>query len=236
METLARDFLIASGAVALGSYFYFLQKKSTKQDPFITVEILAPEDFKKVCREIRRMYSSKYWPAYNTCREERRKFPSKTIEYENIVISFNNKNKNLIEETRSTVLRKYWVSEKVFEDSVNYYDSDNGLREYAENLVTPLYNDDHSSSLTREQTIEILNYFNERYQEFHDIIEINDYTVLIKRLEDEVFEKFKVEMDQVNSAYEKFKDAQLEEIVEPMKCHTSYILASADDSFEFYNT
>ena len=220
--------LVAAGSLSL----FLLTKLRTKQKILIKKHILNKESYAEITTEIRKNYSKLYWAELNKSRCQRRAFQVRSAEYEKCVSSFQRKMKNLLEESQKSIISKYRISETVFQESVNYYDSDPRMKEYGEKLVQPLPPEHISSNLNKEEAKKILNFYSMRLKEFEsECPDLDEYLVINNQIEDEIYRNFKIEIEELNAVFEKYKN-EFEEIVEPLKNQTSYILASTDDSFE----
>ncbi|CAG9335069.1 unnamed protein product [Blepharisma stoltei] len=233
MEVPSKNLAIAGCVIAIsaGILVYLYQKKNQKND-MLKVEILSKESFIEICQKIRKEYSNNYWPAVKACRIERRKYPPRSEHYEHAIVNFQKKTKAFLDHATEHVTKNYRVSPKVFEDSVNYYDSFPEISQYSEEIVKPAYTEDIKLHLTKERVIEFMMYYSNRFTELNaDYLDFDEYLVVTSQIEDEIYSNYQIEVEELNNEYEKYK-AELEDIVEPMKTQTSYILAAADDSFE----
>lgn len=218
--------MIASAA----SYAYY--KSGQKSCTLIKKVILAKESYIEITQKIRKVFTEIYRPELKKSREERRKLQARSSEYEKCVSAFQNTMKVILDEASKRVIKEYGINNKILEDSVNYFDSDSEMKEYGEKLVQPLPFEPSEVRLTKEETKKILHFYLARSKESEtDCPDLDDYLVMNSQIEDEIYRNFRVEIEDVNHAYEIYKK-DLEEIVEPLKTQTSYILASADDSFE----
>lgn len=198
----------------------------------LKVVILTEKSFIEICQKIRKEYSNNYWPAVKVCRNERRKFPARSENYERVISDFQKKTKAYLDEATKSVTSKYRISPRIFEDSVNYYDSFEEISHYSEEIVKPAYTEEIKSKLTKDQVVEFMVYYSNRFTELNvDYLDFDEYLVVTSQIEDEIFSKYQIEVEELNHEYEKYKD-ELEDIVEPLKNQTSYILASTDDSFD----
>ncbi|CAG9326499.1 unnamed protein product [Blepharisma stoltei] len=236
MGISSKELTIAGCAVAIsaGVFLYFYTRKKQKGN-MLRVEILSKESFIEICQNIRSQYSNNYWPAVKECRIERRRYSPKSENYEQAIVNFQRRTKAFLDSATEQVTRKYGISHKIFENSVNYYDSFPEIAQYSEELVKPAYTEEIKSDLTVNQVRDVMIYYSNRFNELNaDYLgDFEDYYIVTSQIEDEIYKKYKIEVEELNNEYEKYK-TELEDIVEPMKTQTSYILASADDSFEGY--
>ena len=225
--------LLAISAAAIfttaAGYFFFSSKRN--KSILIKKHILSKESYKEVTFAIRKQFSAIYWPDFKKSRDERRKLQARSAEYEKYVSQFQKKIKDLIEEATKKVLKDFGISNSIFEDSVNYFDSDDDLREYGEKLVVPLPIENNQARLSREDTKKVLTVYSMRLRECdRGCPDLDEYLILNTQIEDEIYRTFRIEMEELNHAVEMYDD--LEDLVEPLKSQTSYILASTDDTYE----
>ena len=77
----------------------------------------------------------------------------------------------------------------------------------------------------------MLQYFaNELKEKNSDTVDFDEYLVITAQIEDKICKTYRIEIEEVKNAYEKYKD-HLEDIVESMKQQTLSVLASSDTSF-----
>ena len=193
--------------------------------------ILSKECYKEVTIAIRKQFSLLYWPELKKSRDQRRKLQARSAEYEKCVSHFQKKIKNLIEEATKKVTKEFGISNTIFEDSVNYFDSDADLREYGEKLVVPLPIENKKVRLSREETKKVLTVYSMRLKDCDTgCPDLDEYLILNTQIEDEIYRAFRIEIEELTQALELYDD--LDDLVEPLKSQTSYILASTDDTYE----
>lgn len=208
----------------------YLRSKSSPQD-LITKTILTKESHIKITQKIREIFSMIYWKELKNARIERRKFQARSAQYETVVSGFQKKIKSFLEQAQAQVLKEYRVTKACFEDSINFYDSDPNFKQYGCDLVKPLPENKKKEVLSREETKEILTFYSERYKEYeNDCPDLDEYMEINCEIEDEIYRIYKVEIEEVNAAFEAY-EKEMEEIVEPLKNQTHYILESNDRSY-----
>lgn len=222
----AAAMLIASTASIL-----YWKKRQSHQDDFTQRQILTRDSYKEIATEIRLAFSRKYWPEVKKFRNERRSFSPYSQNYQNIVFNFQKVIKRLIEESTLEVLKEFRVNKEIFEESVNFYDDDPELKEYGENLIKALPLEANKTILSKARTNEILSYYSTRLKEKNsECLELDDYLLSTSEIEDEIFKRYEIEMEDLTSAVEEYKD-YLQNIVEDMRRETSNIMSSTDVSF-----
>ena len=164
-------------------------------------------------------------------RDERRRYHPDSGDYQTTVLNFQKVIKRLIEESTNEVLKIYRLGKEIFEESVNFYDSDIEMKEYGENLIKPIGQIMAPTKLSKNDTNKILQYFSNKLKEKNsECLDFDEYLVITSQVEDEIYKAYRIEIEEVTAAYEKYKD-DLEEVVEAMKMQTSSIMASTDNSF-----
>ena len=165
-------------------------------------------------------------------RIERRTLQARSAEYEQCVLKFQKNTKNFLEEAQKQIVSEFGISDKIFEESVNYFDSDSELKEYGEKLVHPIPLEPIKITLSREQTENILKLYTIRMKEFENgCQDLDEYLTLNHQIEDEIFRTYNIEIEELNFALQQYNN-ELKALIEPLKTQTSYILASTDDSYE----
>ena len=225
--------LFSLGAMLLASTAGVIMWRKSKsgQSDFLQRRILTRDSYKEITAAIRVRYSSKYWPEVKKFRIERRSFSPSSQSYHNIVNNFQKTIKKLIDESTQEVLKTFRVEKEIFEESVNFYDEDPELKECGENLIKPLPIETCRNLLSRAMTNEILIYFSNRLKEKNsECIELDDYLLSTSEIEDEIFKRFGIEMEELTYAVEEYKE-YLHEIVDDMRRETSTMMNSVDTSF-----
>lgn len=227
----ARIFTYAAAALCTtAAVVLYIRSRNNSKD-YINKTILTKESYREVCHEIRKYFSEIYYKELNVSRIERRALISRSAEYEKIVSNFQKRLKPMLEEAQLKITKQYRISKKYFEDSVNYYDSDPDLKEFGDQLVQPLPLKNSGKKLAKEETRVILNFYSARLKEFEsECPDLDEFMLINTQIEDEVYRTYKIEMEELNAAFEIYKN-EMEEIVEPLKSQTSYVFASTDDSF-----
>jgi hypothetical protein len=223
----------AAAALIAGTAGLFLWKKKnpSAEVSFVRKSILTPDSYREITSAIREQFNVRYWPELKRSRDERRRCHPDSAEYQTIVLNFQKTIKRLNDESTEMVLKTFRLPKSIFEESVNFFDSDEELKEFGENLIKPIPRLAQQTKLSMGDTKRILEYFSTKLKEKnYECLDVDEYLVLTSQIEDEIYKAYRIEIEELNSAYEKFKDS-LEEIVEPMKMQTSSIMASSDNSF-----
>jgi hypothetical protein len=208
----------------------YLKKRQSSSD-FITTKVLSPESYKEVATAMRALYSKNYWKELALSRSKRRNLLARSAEYEKEVTDFQNLVKELVQRAQKQILGEYRIKSEYFENSVNFYDSDYEMKQYGNDLVNPYSNESQKKKLGKEETERILTYYSSRMKDFEiECPDLDEYMIINMEIEDEIFRNFKVEIEEVNAAWEMHKK-DLEDIVEPLKNQTHFILASTNDSY-----
>lgn len=210
--------------------FYWRSVQSAPSE-YINRRILTPDSYKEIATCIRKVFSEQYWKEIKKSRDERRKYIPDSGEYQDCVLNFQKTIKRLLEEATVIVLQEYRVSKEIFEESVNFYDSDFELKDFGDNLIKPLSQDLPPAKISINDTRKILHYFDSKLKDKNsECLELDDYIVATCQIEDEVYKSYRIEVEDVTNMVERNK-SEFEEIVDSMKQQTSSILASADTSY-----
>ena len=225
-------FLSAAAMLLAGTAgAFYWRSVANATGEYIKRRILTSESYREIAINIRRLFSERYWPELKKSRTERRKYHPDSTEYHTCVLNFQKTIKKLHDESIATVLRDYRVKKDIFEESVNFYDSDIELKEYGDNIIKPLSPDPQPVKLSENDTNKIMQYFATKLKEKNsDCLDFDEYIVATCQIEDEIYKSYRIEVEEINDAAEKYKDS-VEDIVESMKQQTSSMLASTDTSF-----
>lgn len=194
------------------------------------VQIINLKSYVQISTEMREYFKERYVRSQRKLREYRRSLISRSAEYEQAIKDFNKKVRLLVAEAQEQVLKKFRLTKKQFEDSVNYYDSDLNVRNLAEKIYDVGMPVQEKEILEPEQTKAVIDFYKERLEEYEsDCPELDEYMIINAQIHDEIFRKFKVEIEVVDASWERYRE-EFGNMYEGLRSQTFYVLASTENS------
>lgn len=196
---------LAVGVVVAGTLVYLVrmprgvEKKGTMQ-----VTILSQEALLDMLRTIRQRHSLAYRALRLSARTKRRRHARNSEAYRQCVIQFNTKSRSLLREVSKTVLREHSLSDALVLASCAFYEGDEDIEDAKAKLGVVINDAKLPRELTLERAKDIFLYCRERSSALLED-SCSDLTVQTVAMEDELFEKYGHEMEEVEKAYERYK-------------------------------
>lgn len=101
----------------------------------------------------------------------------------------------MLEEANKKVIKLFRITNAIFEDSVNYYDSDMELHEFGESLIVPLPVENCELRLSKENTKKALKIYTKRIEECDlGCPDLDEYLILNSQIEDEIFRGLRLKL------------------------------------------
>lgn len=223
------------GQVALASaagvvLLLVLRRKDKTNSSFMRIEILSKESLLKLLTEVRIRYSLGYLDLRNHYRSQRRKLQQKSPAYSDTVREFQLQAHNLLLTESKRAFADFGVREEVVDHSLAYYAGDSDL-EKAKNLMNEPFNDAvKPRRLTKELTIEVLEYFKVHLQPL-DEDDMSEYMESIARVEDDIARIYGFEAEELEKAYDEY-EADLQAVTQSLKEQTvMFLQQSSHDDF-----
>lgn len=198
--SLAVGFVLASGALA---YFAFYQRPQPRK-PTLTVSILSHEALLDLLRTIRARHSMAYRALAASSRTKRRKHPRNSEAYRHCILQFNTKSRALLREVSKTVIREYSLTDALVLASCAFYEGDDDIEEAKSKLGVLINDTKLPKELDLEKAREIFLFCREKSMSLMED-SFGDFVVQGVALEDELWERYGFEMEQIEKAYEKYK-------------------------------
>lgn len=218
----------AALSTAAGLYFYLSR---APPEGLSMVQIIKRSTYKTLTSQMRDYFKANYQKELRNYRQYRRTLSSRSAEYEKCVQDFNKRVQELVEEAQVLILSQYGLSKKHFQDSVNYYDLDAELQNCAAEMVDPTVQVEDGQILPKEEAKNILDFYQARLKEYEsECPELEEYMIINIQIEDEIFRKFKIELEVLNASWEVYKD-EFQERYEQLRNQTYCVMASTDNSY-----
>ena len=226
-----KGWVYAATALATAAGLYLYLKSPAPPNGLTIVQIIKRSTYKSLTTQMRVYFKENYQKELINYRKTRRLLLSRSAEYEKCVQDFNKRVQDLVEEAQVLVLTRFGLSKKHFQDSVNYFDLDPELQSCAGEMVDPTIQVESGQILGKEETKKILDFYQARLKEYEsECPELEEYMIINVQIEDEIYRKFKVELEVLNASWEVYKE-EFQDLYEQLRNQTYCVMASTDNSY-----
>ena len=184
-------------ALATGAYFFYRTKGKIN---FHKVKVLDKRSLLYLFREIRKEYSEKFSMNLRLNRKKRRCVQRGSREYRMFIKQLKDEAKEYIQKSIEVVLSNHGLNEEILAESYKHYENDIEIRSAISKLCTV---ETHKySSLINRKLEEILKFYITRVEEFQED-DPNELNILMKILEDDMYDEFGCEPEELEVAVSK---------------------------------
>lgn len=208
---------------ACGYLAYKLYKRKAGNVRYLVLEFLDKKCLLDLLDEIRTSYTAFYTAELKQHRKIRRRYPKESVEYTKAVADFQLKLRNGIGDAIQEVLKRYKLHEENFNDSLEYYNTDQDIIDAFDRMSEPSYTTRKPSDLTLAKTKRIL----EAYRNLESSTSAEDIALQQSVIEDTIFERWGYEKEQVEAAYTEYSE-ELHDIASELTMHTSQVFHEED--------
>ena len=198
--SLAVGFVLVTSTLA---YFACRQKQQPRK-PTMTVSILSHEALLDLLRTIRARHSMAYRALAMSSRTKRRQHPRTSEAYRHCILQFNTKSRGLLREVSRTVIREHNLTDALVLASCAFYEGDEEVEEAKAKLGVLINDTKLPKDLDLEKAKDIFLFCRERSNSMMED-SFGDFVVQGVALEDELWERYSFEMEQIEKAYERYK-------------------------------
>lgn len=219
--------LISSVGLAL---YLLLRSKPKPPSSFVRIEILSKESLLKLLTEVRIRYSLGFIELRQDYRTQRRKTPTKSPAYSEIIREYHTRAQGLLHAESKRAFGDFGVSEEVVDHSLAFYAGDTEV-EKAKNLMNEPYNNAvKPRRLSKDMTIEVLEYF-KAHLNCREEDDMEEYMVSVAHVEDDIARIYGFEAEELEKAYDEY-EADLQAVTMSLKEQTVLFLQqSSNDDF-----
>ena len=203
---------------ACGFLIYKLYKRKADNVRYLTLEFLDKKCLLDLLDEIRTSYTSFYISELKQHRKTRRRYPKESVEYTKAVNDFQLKLRNGIGDAIQEVLKKYKLTEEDFNASIEYYNTDHDIIVAFDLMSEPFYTTSKPNDLTLFKTKRIM----EAYRVLESSTSAEDMLLQQSVLEDNIFERWGYEKEQVEAGFVEYSD-ELQDIASELTMQTSQV-------------
>lgn len=201
-----KPWMVIGGLAALSSltYIKLFRSKNAKVE---VIYILPDEVLLDIFNQIRKRFSKSYKRFQSQFRKQRRKLQRRSEEYWSAVKEYTVGLPVLLRETIKDVLTDSKLSAKILEDTLKLHKIDPNIQEACEELREIPNKGIVSNDLTPEVLNEILEFIKTTLdQEYNNKQNLSLFEIIIL-IEDEINERFKYEIEEIERAYDLYLDA-----------------------------
>ena len=197
-----RVYLLFGGAflVAAGLFLYYKYRNPIK---FQSLKLLDKNSLLHLLALIRTDFSTKFSGTLRLNRKKRRGVHKGGREYKMHIKDLKDQAKKNLQKAMDEILIKHGISEEVLSDSAKHLENDEDVKKFTGKLCS-IEVPKAPASLTLGKLEEILNYYIRIADEF-DEEDPNELNLKMKLLEDDIFDKFKYEPEDIEAAVNKYE-------------------------------
>lgn len=201
---MKRMIVLGSSALILSTALILLYK-STSKIHFQSYKILNKASLIFILKQIRSEFSQQFSVPLKLLRRKRRSVHRGGREYRNLIKELKDQVKEYIQKSLEEVLTKYRITEEVLAETYKYFESDHEVKSVLSKLCcieTKKVPDDIEMKLEN-----ILETYIARIEEFNES-DPNEMNIQLKVLEDDIFDEFECEPEEIEAAVKKCPDLQ----------------------------
>ena len=193
--------------------------------PTLRVSILTKTAMLGLLVEIRKRYSSEYLRLRREARRGRRMFPRGSEEYRHEVVQYHKEARELLRKVSQDVIRQWKLSESLVISSFSFYEEDEEIEEAQGKLGVAVNDTTIPGSLSVELVKDIYTYCHDRAT-LNTGESFEDYAVRSTELEDELWERFGFEAEEIEKAYSEYR-RELSNLETQFKLHGCFSFNSS---------
>ena len=200
-----RVYTFALSLVVLAASLYLWHRRRRNQTPpVMKVAILTKLAILNLLTEIRQAYSLAYLSLRRGARLSRRPFPRDSAQYRSAVLTYHKSARELLRKVSQEVIQQRGLSENIVISSFAFYDQDEDIEDLQFKLGKAINEVPVPSRLTVEVVNDIYTYCHDRTSTVSGEA-FEDYAVRSTALEDELWEKYGFEAEEIERAYAEYK-------------------------------
>lgn len=198
--------------------------------PITTVSILSQAALLDLLRTIRQRHSAASVSLRKAARSRRRRHIRDSEAYRQCILHYNDKGRSLLREVSKTVIREMDLTETMVIASCAFYEGDEEVDEAKARLGVVINDTRIPPELDLPKAQEIYLYCRERSI---DALDDSSYDLVVRNvaLEDEVWERFGFEMEEVERGFERYR-RELKSLETRLKLQNRRSNSFAEDGFE----
>lgn len=192
---------VAMGLVALAASVYLWRRRRHNQPPsLLRVSILTKSSIKRLLTDIRQAYSLAYLGLRRAARIQRRPYSRDSPQYHAAVISYHKSARELLRNVSQEIIHQRGLSEGVVISSFSFYEEDEEVEDLQSKLGLVINEVEIPGKLTVDVVKDIYTYCHDRISAVSGEA-FEDYAVRSTALEDELWEKYGFEAEEIERAY-----------------------------------
>lgn len=195
---------LAVGLTLLAVSALYLWCRRCPPKPTLTVSILSKEALIDLLQSIRKRHSEAALALRKTARRKRRLYDRDSQQYRQCILHYQEKARTLVREASKTTIREFGMSDSVVLASCNFYEGDDDIDDAKRKLSILINSVRLPRSFDLDKAKEVYLFSWDKSREILND-SYGDFMVRNAALEDEVWERFGYEMEEVEKAFEHYK-------------------------------
>ena len=189
-----------SGSILAVATGFLLLYKSKSRIKFQKINVLDKSSLLFIIREIRQEFTRNFSGILRNNRKKRRNIFREGREYRNFIKELKDSSKNCLENSLESVLNKYSLNEEVLSESYKQFEDDREVKSAMSKLCS--VEAERIPTGINSKLEHILEIYIERIEDM-DETDPNELFIQMKILEDEIFEDFGLEPEEIEAAVAK---------------------------------
>jgi hypothetical protein len=187
-------------AVLAASVYLWRRRNRFKPSPLLRVAILTKNSILKLLTDIREAYSLAYLGLRRSARIQRRPYQRDSPQYRATVIAYHKSARELLRKISQEMIQQRGLSESMVISSFSFYEEDEDIEDLQGKLGVVINEVPIPSNLTVDVVKDIYTYCHDRLSAVSGEA-FEDYAVRSTALEDELWEKYGFEAEEIERAY-----------------------------------
>ena len=223
-------YLVFGGAfivMAAGIYLLYRYKSPIK---FQSLKLLDKPSLLHLLALIRVEFSGKFSSVLRINRKKRRNVHRGSREYRQHIKELKDQAKKQLQKAMEEVLQKHGITEETISDSSKHLENDEDVKKSIGKLCS-IEVHKTPSSLTLGKLEDILEYYISKAEEFAEN-DPNELNLKMKMLEDDIFDRFSYEPEEIEAAVSKYEN-EVHEIVMNIRELNNHLLEGTNEELFF---
>lgn len=203
-------YLVFGGAfIVMATGLYFLYKYNSPIK-FQSLKLLDKTSLLHLFGQIRADFSHKFSATLRINRKKRRNLHKGNREYRQFIKDLKDQARKQLQKAMEEVLSKYKITEDLLSDSVKHLENDEDIKKATGKLCS-IEVHKAPTSLNLGKLEEILDFYISKAEEFNED-DPNELNIKMKMLEDEIFDQFSYEPEEIEAAVNKY-ESEVQDLV-----------------------
>lgn len=222
-------YLLVGGAFIAVATGIFLIYRFSNPIKFKSLKLLDKQSLIHLLSLIRKEFSSKFSSTLRMNRKKRRNVRRGDRDYKILIKDLKEQARKQLQKAMDEVLNKNGVSESVLSDSSKHFENDEDVMKMTSKLCSIEINKP-PHQLTLKKLEEILEFYLAKAEQFNED-DPNELNLRMKMLEDEIFDEFGFEPEEIEAAVMKFESEVRNQILSIRELNVTLLERTNEELF-----